>query len=59
MEVMSRLLASLAKIRRLHFVKNDENKGFAEGNNIGLTYAKGAYVTLLNNDTEVDKDWLT
>ena len=44
---------------RLHFVKNDENKGFAEGNNIGLDNAKGSYVTLLNNDTEVDKDWLS
>jgi len=47
------------KDRRLRFVKNDANKGFAEGNNVGLTYAKGAYVTLLNNDTEVDKDWLS
>lgn len=44
---------------RLFFVKNDENKGFAEGNNIGLRYIKGSYITLLNNDTEVDRDWLT
>jgi hypothetical protein len=33
--------------------------GFAEGNNIGLKYAKGSYITLLNNDTEVVRDWLT
>ncbi len=33
--------------------------GFAEGNNIGLKYAKGSFVTLLNNDTEVEKDWLS
>jgi GT2 family glycosyltransferase len=51
-------VSKFGKDQRLHFVKNDENKGFAEGNNIGLTYAKGDYVTLLNNDTEVDKDWL-
>ena len=51
-------ISKFGKDQRLHFVKNDENKGFAEGNNVGLTYAKGAYVTLLNNDTEVDKDWL-
>jgi GT2 family glycosyltransferase len=44
---------------RLHFVKNTENKGFAEGNNVGLTYARGSYITLLNNDTEVEKNWLT
>jgi GT2 family glycosyltransferase len=43
---------------RLLFVKNNENKGFAEGNNIGLRYVKGSYITLLNNDTEVERDWL-
>jgi GT2 family glycosyltransferase len=53
------VVSQFGKDRRLHFVKNDENTGFAEGNNIGLTYAKGAYITLLNNDTEVDKDWLS
>ena len=52
------IVRQFGKDRRLHFVKNNENKGFAEGNNIGLTYAKGAYITLLNNDTEVDKNWL-
>jgi GT2 family glycosyltransferase len=51
-------ISKFGKDQRLYFVKNYENKGFAEGNNIGLTHAKGAYVTLLNNDTEVDKDWL-
>ena len=52
------IVSQFGNDRRLHFVKNNENKGFAEGNNVGLTYAKGAYITLLNNDTEVDKDWL-
>ena len=52
------IVSRFGKDRRLHFVKNDVNQGFAEGNNVGLAYARGAYVTLLNNDTEVDKDWL-
>lgn len=42
-------------------IKNDENLGFAEGNNTGMRYAlrKGAdYIFLLNNDTAVDKDVL-
>ena len=44
---------------RLVLVRNNVNKGFAEGNNIGLKYAKGSYITLLNNDTVVEKDWIT
>jgi len=39
------------------FIKNKENLGFAEGNNVGIRYAlkHGAdYVMLLNNDTIVD-----
>ncbi|MBT0158544.1 glycosyltransferase family 2 protein [Candidatus Bathyarchaeota archaeon A05DMB-2] len=43
---------------RLRVFRNDENMGFAEGNNIGLKKSKGSYITLLNNDTEVEKDWL-
>lgn len=44
-------------------IKNDKNYGFAEGNNIGIRFAlknlKPDYVLLLNNDTVVDKDFLT
>ena len=47
----------------IHLVENDENWGFAEGNNIGIRYAVRTfgpdYVALLNNDTTVDPDWLT
>lgn len=43
-------------------IKNDKNYGFAEGNNIGIRFAlKGPEVeniVLLNNDTNVDKNWL-
>jgi GT2 family glycosyltransferase len=35
-----------------------ENRGFAGGNNEGIAIAKGEYIALLNNDTEVDIHWL-
>jgi GT2 family glycosyltransferase len=35
-----------------------ENVGFAEGNNIGLGHATGAYIALLNSDTMVEEHWL-
>lgn len=39
-----------------------KNYGFAEGNNIGIRQAlknrEIKYIVTLNNDTEVDKDWL-
>jgi hypothetical protein len=44
---------------RLVIIRNDTNKGFAGGNNVGLKYAKGSYIALLNNDTEVERNWLT
>jgi GT2 family glycosyltransferase/lipopolysaccharide biosynthesis protein len=37
---------------------NDENKGFARGNNQGITMAKGNYILLLNNDVVVTEHWL-
>jgi len=40
-------------------VKNDENYGFAKGNNIGYKHSKGDYIILLNNDTYVEKDYVT
>ncbi|MER3523794.1 MAG: hypothetical protein C4326_06910 [Ignavibacteria bacterium] len=36
----------------------NRNTGFAEGNNIGVREAVGEYLVLLNNDTEVDAQWL-
>ncbi len=42
----------------LTIIKNKTNLDFVGANNIGLRRAKGEYVVLLNNDTEVDKNWL-
>lgn len=39
-------------------ILNDENYGFAKGNNIGLLAATGDYLVLLNNDTIVTPGWL-
>lgn len=39
-------------------VRNSENLGFAEGNNIGLERATGRYIALINNDAVVAGDWL-
>lgn len=38
---------------------NQDNKGFAAGNNQGLLVATGEYLVLLNNDTHVTPGWLT
>lgn len=44
------------------FIKSDVNLGFAGGNNLGVKYAiehGSDYVVLLNNDTVVDRDFLS
>lgn len=47
----------------LTLIRNDENMGFAGGNNVGLRYALARgdadYCWLLNNDTVVEPDALT
>ncbi|OYT15423.1 MAG: dTDP-Rha--alpha-D-GlcNAc-pyrophosphate polyprenol alpha-3-L-rhamnosyltransferase [Bacteroidetes bacterium 4572_77] len=40
------------------YIVSKENLGFAGGNNIGFNVAKGDYVLMLNNDTEVEPDFL-
>ena len=46
---------------QLNFIKNDENKGFAAGNNIILQYLLNAdvYVWLLNPDMVVEKNTMS
>jgi len=50
-----------AKFPEITLIKNKENLGFAEGNNVGirrLLQDKTDYFLLLNNDTVVDKNFL-
>ncbi len=37
---------------RYCFIRSEKNLGFAGGNNLGISYAKGDYIFLVNNDTE-------
>ena len=46
------------KYPEVELIISDENLGFAGGNNIALKQAKGDYILLLNNDTEVPPDFL-
>jgi len=39
-------------------LKTEENLGFAGGNNFAFPYCRGKYVLLINNDTEVEPDFL-
>jgi GT2 family glycosyltransferase len=39
-------------------IANNENSGFAKGNNIGIKTAKGELIATLNTDTEVTPQWL-
>jgi GT2 family glycosyltransferase len=39
-------------------IELNENVGFSKGNNIGVSNSIGELIAFLNNDTEVNKDWL-
>ena len=39
-------------------IQNNQNNGFAQANNQGVTAASGEYVALVNNDMRVHPDWL-
>lgn len=36
-----------------------KNYGFSKGYNLGITYCKGEFLVLLNQDTVVDRNWLS
>lgn len=40
------------------YVLNEENLGFAAGNNVGIKMATGDFIVVLNNDTEVTPGWI-
>jgi GT2 family glycosyltransferase len=42
----------------VQLIKSAQNLGFAGGNNLGISQAKGEYLLFLNNDTEVEPDFL-
>ncbi|PJF21696.1 MAG: glycosyltransferase family 2 protein, partial [Phototrophicales bacterium] len=41
----------------VHLIELDTNTGFTGACNTGMKAAKGDYICLLNNDTEVDPNW--
>jgi GT2 family glycosyltransferase len=41
-----------------HVLALGKNRGFAGACNAGMRTARGAFIALLNNDTEVDRRWL-
>ena len=43
----------------VRIIFNDENSGFAGGNNKAIEVSEGEYVVLLNNDTVVTRGWLS
>lgn len=57
----SQKLASEVKLPciNIELIQNSFNVGFAPANNQGYKKAQGQYVLLLNNDTKVEKDFLS
>ena len=51
-----------AEFPEVEIIQNSSNIGFSAANNVGMRYAleKGpAYIALLNNDMEVDANWIS
>ncbi|MEE9614012.1 MAG: glycosyltransferase family 2 protein [Thermodesulfobacteriota bacterium] len=46
------------RFSRTVVLENTENLGFAAGNNMGISLAKGKYVLVLNNDTKLSNGFL-
>lgn len=43
---------------KVKIIKSSKNLGFAGGNNLGIRRSNGDYIALINNDTQVDHNWL-
>ncbi len=48
----------LRHIKNIRVVRNSENLRFLKNCNNAATYARGEYLCFLNNDTQVQRDWL-
>lgn len=46
-----------AQYPEVRLIELEANRGFTGACNIGMDAATGAYIALLNNDTEVERDW--
>jgi len=51
-------IAEAEAVAGVSILTSTRNLGYAGGCNLGLRQAKGEYLVLLNNDTEVDPNWL-
>jgi GT2 family glycosyltransferase len=47
------------KFPNVHFIKNEENTGFAKANNLALKSASGSLILFLNPDTIIPEDCFT
>jgi GT2 family glycosyltransferase len=50
--------SSIAAYPEVQLLRSNSNLGFSGGNNLGIRAAKGSYLLFLNNDTEVEPDFL-
>jgi len=48
----------IPKFPEFRFIESKENLGFSGGNNLAVKEAKGKYLLFINNDTEVEPDFL-
>lgn len=55
---LEKLLADGEQFRNLRIIASAVNLGFPAGNNLALTYARGEYICVMNNDIQISGFWL-